>query len=142
MNPVPSATIADLKSQGYRITKARMALLDAFSEVQEPLSAADLLAELARRDRVVNKTTVYRELDFLLERGYIHEVSLRGKEKRYELTSAGHHHHLVCVRCETVEDIPLENELATTETTIRSATGFQVQSHSLEFFGLCVACQA
>ncbi len=142
MSPTPSATIVDLQSQGYRITQARRALLDAFSEVQEPLSAADLLAELVCRDRVVNKTTVYRELDFLLERGYIQEVSLRGKEKRYELTSTGHPHHLVCGKCQTVQDIPVENELVATEKTIQGRTGFQIQSHALEFFGLCTACQA
>ncbi len=142
MSPTPSATIVDLRSQGYRITEARRALLDAFSERKEPLSAADLLSQLARRGCTVNKTTVYREVGFLLEKEYIHEVSLRGKEKRYELTSAGHHHHLVCLKCEVVEDIPLENELVATEKTIQGRTGFQIQSHALEFFGLCVACQA
>lgn len=135
-----SSIVGELRQLGYRITMAREALLHILSEANCPLSSDDLRQQLGRRGRIVNRTTVYRELSFLLEKGYVREISLGERKKRYELTSEGHHHHLVCVRCERVEDIPLENELRHTEDSIHRDRGFHVQSHSLEFFGLCARC--
>lgn len=133
--------IKKLKGKGIRASAAREAILQLMAEHPAPLSAAEILARLARRDVVVNKTTVYRELGFLQQKGMIKELQFGDLKKRYELMPEGHHHHLVCTMCHRVEDVELKNDLDLEERRIEKQKKFKIFQHSLEFFGLCAACQ-
>jgi Fe2+ or Zn2+ uptake regulation protein len=133
--------LEQLKIAGFRVTKARESIIEILAKQEAPISAAELLAGLKTRRLHVNKTTVYREIDFLKRQGHLHEIQLGDDKKRFELNTGDHHHHLRCVQCHRVEDIPSVNDLDRIESCITRTTHFQVISHSLEFFGLCVNCQ-
>ncbi|HDH02805.1 MAG TPA: hypothetical protein ENH15_01000, partial [Actinobacteria bacterium] len=66
---------------------------------------------------------------------------------RYELAEwlTGHHHHLVCVDCGTVDDIELSEDLETTLQNVvkrvAKSAGFAADGHTLEIDGLCTDCQ-
>ncbi|WKZ57953.1 MAG: transcriptional repressor [Bdellovibrionota bacterium] len=131
----------NLRAAGHRLTKARSALLDIFLAAASPLSAPQLIAELGKRKLPVNKTTVYRELEFLMSQGIIRQIDLLDGRKHYELSSGGaHHHHLVCNRCGTVQCIDLPRGLDRITSAIKRTHAFEVTSHVLEFFGLCQRC--
>lgn len=130
--------IEKLKDEGHRITKARRAIVEIFSNFEEPLSVADILDILKKLKINSNKTTIYREIDFLKAKGIIHEIDFGESKKRYELK--GEHHHIICESCSRVEDIE-DCEVESLEKTIKSKTGFKISRHSLEFFGLCRSCQ-
>jgi Fe2+ or Zn2+ uptake regulation protein len=133
--------LSALRSQGFRITNVRRSLIGIFGETQGPLSVLDLLAALAQQKLVVNKTTVYRELEFLLGNNLITEVDLLDGLKRYELVQHGHHHHhLVCTSCQGIQCIEVKNDLDTLERAISKSHKFTVTSHVLEFFGVCQKC--
>ncbi|HSX19379.1 MAG TPA: transcriptional repressor [Candidatus Saccharimonadales bacterium] len=133
--------LSSLKKEGHRITKARKAIIDTFNSENMPLSVGELNAKLQKLGVMVNKTTLYREIEFLLSQKMIVEINLGEDKKRYELASNAHHHHLVCLNCKRVEDIDLQNDLLKQESSIAKSKGFKVSSHSLEFFGLCKNCQ-
>ncbi len=131
-----------LRTQGYKITKNRTAILEFLSSQKKPISAEEILEHILSEHHDVNKTTIYRELFFLLEHNFIKEVEFGDGKKRYEITiNRAHHHHIICVNCKKVEDIPLEKELDSQEKHIEEVTGFKLTSHMLEFFGLCKTCQ-
>jgi Fe2+ or Zn2+ uptake regulation protein len=130
-----------LKSKGHRITKARKAILEIFQEEKMPLSVGELGAKLHTLGIKVNKTTLYREIDFLLSEEIIKEINLGEDKKRYEAAGNAHHHHLICINCKKVEDIDLQNDLSKHEAQIKRTKNFKVINHSLEFFGLCKSCQ-
>ncbi|MFZ2831793.1 MAG: Fur family transcriptional regulator [Minisyncoccia bacterium] len=134
-------TLQTLKEQGYRITKTRKAVLEILVASAKPLSADDLIKCLSKKKLHPNKTTIYRELDSLSAGGFVKEIQLGFGRRMYEVTSLGHHHHLVCTSCEKVEDVSMENDMAIYEKSIMKKTSFKVSSHSLEFFGLCAGCQ-
>ena len=77
--------ISKLKSDGFRITPARIRIIEMLAKTKKPISAGDLLEDFQKSDNVVNKTTVYRELDFLLEQKLIQEIEFGDGKKRYEL---------------------------------------------------------
>lgn len=133
--------IRTLQSDGHRITKARSALLELFASHHSPLSALELQHLLAQQKIVVNKTTIYRELDFLIQHNIIHTVAFGDDTARYELQSRDHHHHIQCTSCGDVVDLPLQNELAEIERHIVKSTHFVIEKHALEFFGVCPKCQ-
>lgn len=104
------------------------------------MTAMELKTKLEAKSIKVNKTTVYREVEFFKNEGLLSEVDLGDQVKRYELHSDDHRHHLVCVKCQKVEDIVLEGDLEALESHIKKSRNFQVLRHSLEFFGVCSAC--
>ncbi|MCH7552283.1 transcriptional repressor [Patescibacteria group bacterium] len=129
-----------LRERGNRITKVRREMVALLVKAQAPLAALDILQVLEKKKLQVNKTTVYRELDFLGENNIVQEVEFGDKKKRYEISDK-HHHHVVCVQCKRVEDVDLEKDLDMEERKIAKQKGYKMINHSLEFFGLCAKCK-
>lgn len=128
-----------LLTSGRRPTKTRRGILKILSGDQ-PCTAPEILDQLARAKVVVNKTTVYRELDFLLAKNILSEVMFKDGARRYEIRMSGHSHHLVCLNCRKVERVPLTHDLDGQEKEIAHRRNFKILSHSLEFYGLCPSC--
>lgn len=128
------------KAQGYRMTKSRIALLELFLNEEHPLSAEEIQKKLKRKRVTADPSTIYRELDFLTQETVIQEVKLHSKKRFFELSFKSHHHHLVCLNCEAIEEVEMDNELTLLEKNIQRKSNFQIQSHVLEFFGLCGSC--
>lgn len=131
--------ILDLKHQGHKITEVRMELVKILLSSDTPLSINDLIDKLKAKELKPNKTTVYREVEFLKELEVIQEVDFGEGKKRYEISNT-HHHHVVCINCKTIKDISLE-DVDSLNRKIAQKTGFKSVGHSLEFFGLCSKCQ-
>ncbi len=132
--------VQEIKNLGYKITTARKGLLEILVDMKLPISAAELREALIKKKINVNKTTVYRELEFLKILGMTQEIVLGDNKRRYELTDREkHHHHLVCDDCGKIEDVNLNEEAVLSQ--IQKQSRFQPLRHSLEFFGLCVDCQ-
>ena len=124
-----------------RFSKTRNCMLGLFAKEDNPLSALELQEILKKKKVVVNKTTIYREINLLKKEGLILEIQLNEKNKRYELSSKKHHHHIVCTSCNKIEDVVLDKDLETQEKKIEKNKKFKIINHSLEFFGICEKCQ-
>lgn len=111
-----------------RVTKIRTRLMEIFNSSTLPLSVQDLLRKIK-----ANKTTIYRELEFLCKNDFIMEVNLNDNKKRYELKNLEHHHHLVCTNCKTIKDVEVKENF-------KIPSNFKLISHNLEFFGICQNC--
>lgn len=130
-----------LRTQGFKITKNRIALLEYLSHEKEPVSADDILVYIKEEHQNVVKTTIYRELEFLISIKFVTEVEFGDGKKRYELSlNKPHHHHVICRTCMRVEDVPLESELDMYEKMIEEKTDYKLTGHMLEFFGTCKTC--
>lgn len=127
--------IERLKNKKKRITPARIKILKILCSTPSPITAETLVKKVN-----VNKTTSYRELEFLLKNEIIQEVDFGDGTKRYELKELKHHHHLVCLRCKSVQDISFNENLEKEEIKIKKYQRFQVLRHDLEFFGYCHNC--
>lgn len=128
------------------MTPGRRAIIEILGKDDRPLSVPELQIALERRRLNVNKTTIYRELQFLCREDLAQVVQFADRQKRYELMYDGsqHHHHVVCTRCGLVEEIGLvavEKLLAPLEKRLASKVNFKEISHNLEFFGQCKSCQ-
>lgn len=135
-----SSALQNLHQQGYKRTKLRGFLFDFLSKHKKPFTALELQEAAKRNIGPYHKTTIYRELEFLTNNKALAKVFFADGVIRYELADLPHHHHLVCRNCQAVEDVTVNNELKNLEKTISRKKSFLVESHSLEFFGLCKAC--
>ena len=132
---------AGLKSRGNRMTRARAALINLFSDSHSPITAIEIGEALAKLQISVNKTTIYRELDFLMSEKIIREIDLLDGKKRCELLQQdSHHHHLVCTKCKQIRCVELPSDLDSLEHKIEGDHNSKITSHVLEFFGACAQC--
>lgn len=137
--------IQHLKEQGHRITRTRSAVVDLLSSADHTLSVPELLRLLKRRGLAVNKTTVYREIDFLNELEVVRPVRLTDTRVSYELAHRDHHHHVVCTGCEQVAEVSdkeLEEVVGKIERRIKRGGTFSRVKHHLEFTGICTKCRS
>ena len=132
--------LGKLQTRGFRLTFARKGILEILTKSTSPLSAKEIHDELINRQVAADKVTVYREIEFLVKEALLVRVQFADRNKRYELASDDHHHHLICENCEAVEDIELSEDFEQEAAQIAKKKQFQVLRHSLEFFGLCKAC--
>jgi len=119
-----------------RLTPARKSIYLVFTKSTFPLTAGEVMSKVK-----ANKTTIYREIDFLLKKDLICEVVFGDGQLRYESTLLDHHHHLVCLGCKKISDTKLVSELSGIEKNIENNVKFKVIRHNLEFFGYCSKCQ-
>lgn len=134
--------LATLKDAGFRMTAARMAIVEAALSAGAPVSARDIVVALSRQHVRANITTVYRELEFLREQGVLTPVSLIDGVQRYEPADLDHHHHLICLSCERIQDVVVPHqELHAAERQIEHSHNFTVMRHALDFYGQCSNCR-
>src|SRR5215471_17209232 len=87
----------------------------------------------------VGRATVYRTLDLLERHGMLTRVHVEGCHG-YTLCDEGHHHHLLCSGCNTV--LPVDATGVEAEILrLADELKFRVDTHTLEFSGMCEACQ-
>lgn len=122
-----------------RKTKTRSAILSIFEKDPKPLSVQDLLSLLSNKNLHVNKTTVYRELSFLKDKALVREVIWDDSVVRFEKNDPHCHHHVVCKSCGKVE--PIRVDELSVFSDVKKQSHFQLESHIMEFFGLCPNCK-
>ncbi|HEY5628660.1 MAG TPA: Fur family transcriptional regulator [Candidatus Limnocylindrales bacterium] len=136
-NPIVEA----LGVAGYRLTAPRRAIADLIAEYDGHFTAAEL--EGAARDRGldVSRATLFRALELLTELHVVERLDLPSGEHAYVPCVRSHHHHIVCSRCGRVTDVE-DGGLADAVAEIARRTGYRIESHRLELFGLCRHCLA
>lgn len=129
-----------LQQQGHRLTQARQLIVQVLIHSGAHLSA-DKLAEMVHEiDPHVGRMTVYRTLELLVELGVARPVYQGTGAAHYILIDKGHHHHLVCSNCEKVVEFE-ECTLEALQNLVSHRFNFLIQSHLIEFYGLCADCQ-
>ncbi len=122
-----------------KITKPRLAVLQAFRDHKKPVSANEIIEKID--PTVVNQTTVYRIIESFEQLGIIRQVNLRHKHTDYELIDERDHHHVVCTLCGYIEDFEdcIANKLS--KNILDQSKNFSsIEDHALEFFGTCKKC--
>lgn len=130
------------RATGVRVTTARKNISKIIVNSTSPISANDINTQLEARAININKTTIYRELKFLIDKQIIKQIDFGEGIKRYEMSNLDHHHHLVCLKCKNTFDISIEEDIINVDQiTLQKDLEFKVFYHSLEFFGECKGCQ-
>ncbi len=129
-----------LLESGYRLTPARQAIINTLVNSHGHITADDLAVLVREESPHVGRMTVYRTLDLLCDLGLVRPVYQGTGAAHYVLLDGGSHHHLICSQCHRVFDFDRcgAGDIA---QTLGRQFNFQVQSHLLEVYGLCEACQ-
>lgn len=131
-----------LRSKGFKITPQRRAVIGALQACGNFPTAQKILDHVKQSTPDVSLDTVYRNLSLLAELGAVNEIYTRSREGNvFEvLTDGSHHHHLICLDCGKTQCLDF-CPVSSSDLERAAETGFQVLSHSLEFYGYCRECR-
>jgi Fe2+ or Zn2+ uptake regulation protein len=141
--PVHDEAALRLAGVEQRYTPARRALVTTLAGAGRPLSIPEILATNAE----LPQSSAYRTVTALIDAGVVRRVTGVDDHGRFELTEdlAGHHHHLACRVCGTVEDIApsprLERAMAEAARVVAEEQGYQITGHQFDLVGVCSACR-
>lgn len=131
-----------LAERDIRYTRGRQNLVTTLVRLDGPESAAEL-----HRRMSLPLSSIYRSLTVLDEAGVLVKHHDSDGVASFELAEwlTGHHHHLVCVDCGTVEDVELEEDeeamLDRLARDLAKRAGLDETGHNLEVEGLCRDCR-
>lgn len=128
-------------STGARLTPLRKEVLELILNASGPVGAYDLLAKLkGNSERPAAPPTVYRTLDFLLEKGFIHRLTSINAYIPCCHPREGHQAaFLICTGCNSVKEA---SALGLIQQLDLLATSDQFKAHHsiIEISGLCQQC--
>ena len=135
-NPIVEA----LDLAGYRLTAPRRAVASLIQAYGGHFTASQLEAAAIQHRVRVSRATLFRVLDLLIELGVVERLDLTTGEHAYVSCAPAHHHHLVCSRCGRTADVE-DSGVGEAVAEIARKSGYRIDSHRLELFGLCRHCQ-
>lgn len=129
-----------LDAGGYRRTAPRRAVADLIAEHDGHFTAAEL--EMAARERRlgISRATLFRALDLFIELRVVERLDLPSGDHAYVHCARAHHHHIVCSRCGRAAEVE-DGGVGEAVAEIARRSGYRIDSHRLELFGLCRHCQ-
>lgn len=140
MNIKDSEMARALQANGYKLTPQRLTVLKVLQSGEPHLTPAEVYERGKAIHPRLGLTTVYRTLDILAALGFVHRPRMGDSAASYSTCVNGHHSHLVCSRCGLVVELK-ECPLGDMVQTLMDETDFRIDSHLLEFIGLCPDCQ-
>jgi len=129
-----------LKKANLKVTIPRLKILSLLDRYHNPLSAEEIFHKLNNTGSSCNLATVYRTLETFYSKQLINKITTpQFSMAKFEIVSQDHH-HFTCTICKKNIDIPhcyiqpIIKELKTKKHMV-------ITGHTLEFFGVCTACQ-
>ena len=136
----PNPIVQALDSAGYRLTAPRLAVAGLIAEYDGHFTASELESAARQRRLDIGRATLFRALDLFTELQVVERLDLPSGEHAYVPCAPAHHHHVICSRCGRTARV--ENcGLGEVVGEVARRSGYQIQSHRLELFGLCRHCQ-
>jgi len=130
-----------LQHKGFRLTRARQAVIDVILNEEGMLTPEKVLEKAAPDCCSLGLATVYRTLNLLEDLGFIRRIHLDDGCHGYARTSLDHSHHLICRSCSQVVEFEGLERIETFIKHLEAETGYTVDDHMLELVGLCPECR-
>lgn len=132
-----------LHAAGFRATPQRQMVLQVLREARDRhLTADDVCRAVQDRFPSFNRSTTYRVLEMLSAVGLVQQTRLGDGVAHFEVVDhPDRHHHLVCVRCGQVQNVPAD---VLTEISVRLAERhrFHIGTVDLMIRGECAGCRS
>lgn len=97
---------------------------------------------LKNSNNLFDRTSLYRTIDLFIKLGIAERINIGWKYK-IELSDkfSHHHHHLTCINCHKIIDIPEESYFEDYINNLAKKNNFAITRHQIEIEGLCQNCK-
>jgi Fur family peroxide stress response transcriptional regulator len=132
--------LSRLRDRGFRLTPQRMAVLEILSSSEGHPTVSEVFEDVRSRFPTTSLATVYKTVILLKELGEVLELGFPDGSNRYDGVKPYPHPHIICTECMRIMD-PELSSIDHLRDEIVKKTGYSIQHHRLDFFGLCPACR-
>jgi Fur family ferric uptake transcriptional regulator len=130
-----------LEESGLGHTTNRYRVLEVIGNNSSPLSAQQIFDTLNRTDNI-NRVTVYRILDLLVEKGLVDRISSGGRSFVFGLApNENHpaHPHFYCKTCGSLECLNPQSLSVDLQSMLRTFPGL-IENVEVRVDGVCKNC--
>lgn len=128
-----------LGANGQRFTEQRAAVFRFLRGTESHPTADEVYLRVRTEVPAISLATVYKSLETLVGCGLATKLSYADGSARYD-GRTDDHHHVRCLCCSRVMDLPHRVDDGEVERLLASASGFRVTGVRLELTGYCPAC--
>lgn len=126
---------------GCRLTAPRRAVIQVLLEAVTPLQPQEILEAAQIVHANIGLVTVYRTLNLLTAMNLVRRVHREDGCHGYLRASPGHHHAVICAKCGAATEFSGEDDLGRLVARVQTRTGFRVDDHLLQLYGVCPNCR-
>lgn len=128
----------ELKERGVRLTPQRQAILEYLRRTRTHPKAEEIFHHVRQRFPGVSLATIYNNLNVLVGKGLVIELSYGDMASRFDGDVAPHY-HITCERCGKVVNFfgPPPRDI---EYQAARETRFIINSCRIELYGVCPNC--
>lgn len=122
-------------------TENRRRVLEVVGSNRFPLSAGDIYQTLERTGSI-NRVTVYRVLDLLVDHGLVERISTGGRAFCYGMAPNEHHRphpHFYCTRCGRMDCLSPESLTIDIDALLHTFPG-RIDKVEVRVDGICKDC--
>ncbi|HMU91045.1 MAG TPA: ferric iron uptake transcriptional regulator [Pseudomonadales bacterium] len=130
-----------LRNAGLKVTLPRVKILQLLEvSNRRHMSAEDVYKALLATGEDVGLATVYRVLTQFEAAGLVIRHHFEGGNSVFELSDVDHHDHIVCIKCDRVEEFS-DAVVEARQEKISAEMGYELTGHSFYLYGICPQCR-
>jgi Fur family peroxide stress response transcriptional regulator len=130
-----------LRENDLRITPQRLAVLKILAKSKGHPTVERIYDQVRIDFPTTSLATVYKCIVMMKNLGEVLEIGFSDDSNRYDGRRPHPHPHLICNCCKRILDPDLASLKAMT-LELSKETGYRIESHRLDFFGVCPECQS
>jgi Fur family transcriptional regulator, ferric uptake regulator len=138
--PGLETALTKLRDAGFKITNARLAVLNTLYQSGNHLTSADVIERIEADDTSIGRASIFRTLELLTSLAIIRPTYVNSNTPTYVLLSKeGHHSHIICTNCDRVIELD-ECHVDKMMDQIEQDHHIHLTGHLVEFYGICDTC--
>ena len=103
-------------------------------------TAEEIYMSVKGKDPAVSRSTVYRNLNLLVEEKIISRIPMQLGPDRYDYKHVSHN-HIICTKCGKVFDFVYDFKLEKLKSSILEQTGIEILGDGIALEGICDSCK-
>lgn len=132
--------IQRLKQAGYRLTQARLTVLEVLEAEHGHITSADVIDKVEGINPAIGRASVFRTLDLFTQLGIIRPTFIdTSLTPTYVMMHDGHHHHVICTDCKRFFEFD-DGDMEALTQSLEETLDVRISGHLLEFYGVCADC--
>lgn len=127
-----------LKSRRIQSTPQRRAIWEFYSSHPRGITISEAIDAL--RVAGIGQATVYRTTFLFQDIGLLHRIQMPDGQVCFVASKSEHSHPLICRLCRDVVEFDT-CDLSVLEKLLNTQTGYEIEGHQLEVYGICPKCK-
>lgn len=123
-----------------KYSKQREEVFNCIKNTKNHPNAEEVYIFLKESNPNISRGTVYRNLNLLVEKGFVKKISNSNMPDRFDYICDSHS-HAVCKECGKVFDFDFVLDEKTLNESIKQQTDLEIFTNEFTIYGICKNCQ-